>query len=82
MASVRGKSKSTCRRMRINLIDETFEEVMQWNTAQSNDSSSMCETEVEHHRQNQTSGASVNDASSNRSSYFFRLLIIVSNVSF
>ena len=81
MASVRGKSKSTCRRMRINLIDETFEEVMQWNTTQSN-SSSMCETEVEHHRQNQTSGASVNDASSNRSSYFFRLLIIVSNVSF
>ena len=56
MASVRGKSKSTCRRMRINLIDETFEEVMQWNTTQSN-SSSMCETEVEHHRQNQTSGA-------------------------
>lgn len=61
MATVRGKSKSTARRMRLNKIDETFEEVVAWSVPPSNiNSSSVCETQLREQRPNEAASASCN----------------------
>jgi hypothetical protein len=50
--------------MRLNLVEDAFEEMMEWNSAPSSRISSACETQKELHEENPTSATcNVNDVS-------------------
>lgn len=58
MSSVRGNSKSSARRMRLNLADGNYSEMMEWNTTETlkNQSMEECQTRMGEEDTNSTIG--------------------------